>query len=86
MSSIVSYVKLDSETLEALLNLHERYANGIAGGRRASLKFVDFSGIDLSGRTLADAELTGCAIENAKLIKTNFERAVLFACDFRKAD
>ncbi len=86
MSSIVSYVKLDSETLEAVLTLHERYAGGIAGGKRASLKFVDFSGIDLSGRNLADAELTGCVFENAKLIKTIFERAILFACDFRKAD
>ena len=86
LSSFVSYVKLDSESLEVALQLHERYANGIAGGKRASLKFVDFSGIDLSGRNLAEAELTGCTFEDAKLIKTIFERAILFACDFRKAD
>jgi uncharacterized protein YjbI with pentapeptide repeats len=86
LNSFATYVKLEPESLDAILNLHERYANGIDGGKRASLKFVDFSGIDLSGRNLTDAELTGCAFENAKLIKTIFERAVLFACDFRKAD
>ena len=38
-----------------------------AGGRRLSLKFVDLSGLDLSGRMLDDADLSGASLENARL-------------------
>ena len=47
--------RLSQGELEVTVGAHERYVEGKAGGRRAVLKFLDLSGLDLSRRLLVQA-------------------------------
>ena len=55
-------LKLSQEQLDRVIMLHERFVSGQRGGARAVLKFADLSGLDLSRRTLAGADLTGASL------------------------
>ncbi len=73
--------KLSQGDLDLFLVAHARFVEGKAGGRRLSLKFLDLTGLDLSGRLLDDADFTGACLENAILRGARMERAILFGCD-----
>ena len=58
--------KLTRDELEMILDAHARLVRGEPGGKRASLPFVDFTGFDLSGRDLTEAEFAGSVFDGAK--------------------
>ena len=78
--------KLSLGEIEMVLAAHERFITGRPGGKLAALRFIDFTGVDLSGRNLCDADLSASIFDGAKLVGTKLERANLFGCDLRKAD
>ena len=69
-----------------MITAHERFLSGKPGGKRASLRFLDLTRLDLAGRNLTDADLSASILDGARMIRTNLERANLFGCDLRKAD
>ena len=78
--------RLSPGEIELVIAAHERFVAGRPGGKRASLRFVDFSGVDLCGRNLSDADLSASIFDHAKLAGTNLTRANLFGSDLREAD
>ena len=72
---------LKQDQLDALVNLHDRYLMGRVGGRRASLKRTDISGLSLRGRNLRQADFSGCVMMNMDLSMASFQEACLYACD-----
>ena len=78
--------RLTQPELEIILTAHEKFVTGKPGGKRASLRFLDLTRLDLAGRNLTDADLSASVLDGARMIRTNLERANLFGCDLRKAD
>lgn len=73
--------RLTQGQLDALVSLHERYLEGRIGGRRANLRKVDISGLNLSYKNLRQADFSGCDMKHMNLAFTNFQEASLYACD-----
>ena len=69
-----------------IIDGHERFITGRPGGKRAAMRFVNFSGLDLSFRNLCDADLSASVFDGCKMVGIKLERANLFGCDLRKAD
>jgi uncharacterized protein YjbI with pentapeptide repeats len=78
--------KLTQDQLDALVKLHERFLEGRIGGRRATLKRVDLSGLSLARTNLRQADFSGCMMRNMDLSNANFQEASLYACDMSFAD
>ena len=64
--------KIDQRELEEMLESHEKFARGTAGGVRANLSLRDLAYLDLSGRDLSGATLNGARLKNANLSGTSF--------------
>lgn len=77
--------RLSEGELSILLDAHMRFLAG-KGGKRAQLPFVDFSGLDLTGRKLSGADFTGSVFDGAKLARARLDGAILAGCDLRRAD
>lgn len=75
------YEKITQQQLDALSELHSRFLANRIGGRRATLKMVDLTGLSLSGKDMRQIEFTGCIMQRMDLSKTNFQEAKLYACD-----
>ena len=69
-----------------ILERHKAYFNRIPGGRRASLKFGNMSGLDLAERCLAEADLSGAKLRHADLRAADLRGANLFGADLTGAD
>ena len=54
--------RLSQGDLDLFVAAHQRFVEGRAGGRRLSLKFVDLTGLNLAGRMLDDADLSGSSL------------------------
>jgi uncharacterized protein YjbI with pentapeptide repeats len=67
--------------LDALVSLHERSLEGRIGGRRAVLKQVDLTGLDLARKDLRQSDFSGCTMRDMNLSNSNFQEACLYACD-----
>ena len=67
--------KLSQGEVDMIVAAHERFVSGRPGGKRASLRFVDMSDCALSGRNLADADISASILDGAKLIGTKLDRA-----------
>jgi len=78
--------RLSQGELDLMVSAHERFIEGRPGGKRASLRFVDLSGLDLTDRNLSDADLSGSVFDNCKMARAKLERASLFGCDLKRAD
>src|SRR5579872_7415483 len=78
--------RLSQGELDMIIDAHERYATGRPGGKRASLRFVDFSGLNLARRNLADADLSASIFDGCRMAAVRLDRANLFGSDLRKAD
>ncbi len=78
--------RLTQGDLDLVISAHERFVQGRPGGKRASLRCVDLSGLDLSNRDLSDADLSGSTFDNCRMVGVRLERANLFGCDLRRAD
>ena len=53
--------RMSQDDLNRLIKMHEDYINGIKGGRRLILQFMNLSGLSFAKRNLSDAVLTGSA-------------------------
>ena len=64
--------KLSQQELDEVLDKHEKFVNNQRDGERAQLGMHDLSYLDMAGRNLSRAELTGailnhCTLEGAKM-------------------
>lgn len=75
------YEKMTQEQLDAMVELHMRFLGNRIGGRRASLRMVDLTGLSLSAKDMRQVDFTGCIMQRMDLSKTNFQEATLYACD-----
>lgn len=73
--------KLSQAQLDAMADLHARFLSGRLGGRRATLKAVDMTGLSLAGKDMRQADFTGCRMTRMDLSQANFSESKLYACD-----
>ena len=64
--------KLSQQEFDEVLDKHEKFANNQRDGERAQLGMHDLAYLDMAGRNLSRAELTGgilnhCNLEGAKM-------------------
>ncbi|PTT71085.1 low-complexity protein, partial [Pseudomonas sp. HMWF010] len=78
--------RLSQAELDMIVSAHEKFVTGKQGGRRASLRFMNLSGLDMSFKNLIDADLSASVLEGCRMVRTKLDRASLFGCDLRKAD
>ena len=69
-----------------ILTKHKLFADQKQGGERAKLSMFDLSYLDMSGRNLWQADLTGALLCHCSLEESNFKDAILFAADMRFAN
>ena len=86
MQSIAGRRRLSQAELDMIVIAHEKFVTGKQGGKRASLRFMNLSGLDLSFRNLADADFSASILDGCRMVRTRLERANLFGADLRKAD
>src|SRR6478672_7707098 len=72
--------------LPGILAAHAAFLLRRPGGRRASLKFRDLSGLDLTACRLAEADLSGAVLRGCKLGHANLRGANLFGADLTRVD
>ncbi len=82
---------MDAIELKNILDLHEKWLNGIAGGIRADLSGADLSMADFRGAYLSRADFRGADLSRADfrgadLSMAYFRGAYLSRADFRGAD
>ncbi len=77
--------RINQEKLEELIVLHERFVQGVRGGKRLVLQFMNLSGLSFRKRNLTDGIFTGSAFIQSDLTGAIFDRANLFGCDLRYA-
>ena len=82
----ISFTKLSQKQAAAAAARHEMLYSGRMGGARAVFAFCDLSGLDLSGRNLADADFTGAILEETNLAGARLETASFFGADLRRAN
>ena len=86
LASVAGRRRLTQAELDLVITAHERFVAGKPGGKRASLRFANLSGLDLSNRNLTEIDLSASILDGTRLIRARLERANLFGCDMRKAD
>jgi hypothetical protein len=69
-----------------IIELHERWLKGEAGGKPADLRGADLSYLDLSGANLKNAEMSDVNLSHANLSGAILDRANLRSVDFRGAN
>jgi uncharacterized protein YjbI with pentapeptide repeats len=77
---------ISQDQLDALVRLHARFLEGRLGGRRASLKNTNISGLSLQGQDLRQASFMGCVMRGMNLSAANFQEASLYACDLSNSN
>src|SRR5215813_9814102 len=82
----VSFSRLTQKQVAAAIARHEMLYSGRMGGARATFAFCDLSGLDLSGRNLADADFTGAVLEEANFAGARLESASFFGADLRRGN
>lgn len=78
--------RITQSELNKMLQAHEDFIGGIKGGRRLIMQFMNLSGLNFSGRKLADAVFTGSALIQADLSGCVLDRVNFFSCDLRFAN
>src|SRR5262252_2274222 len=81
-----SCTKLTEKQVVAAAARHEMLHSGRIGGARAVFAFCDLSGLDLSGRNLANADFTGAIMEEASFAGAKLDSASFFGADLRRAN
>src|ERR1700753_726521 len=81
-----SFAKLSQKEASAAAARHEMLYSGRMGGARAVFAFTDLSGLDLSGRNLADADFTGAVLEETNFAGARLDSASFFGADLRRAN
>ena len=80
------FAKLTQKDVSAAAARHEMLHSGRMGGARAVFIFCDLSGLDLSGRNLADADFTGAVLEETNFTGAKLDSASFFGADLRRAN
>src|ERR1700750_2408170 len=80
-----SFAKLSQKDASAAAARHEMLYSGRMGGARALFAFTDLSGLDLSGRNLADADFTGAILEETNFAGAKLDSSSFFGADLRRA-
>ena len=75
--------KLSQKELEEVLDKHDNFVNGQREGERAPLGMDDLSSLDMSGKDLSRAELTGAIPGHRNLEGAKMDDVILFAADLR---
>lgn len=78
--------EMSMEELNRILEAHEKWLRGEAGGKQADLRSTSLQGADLSGRNLERINLIGADLYGANLAFTNLQGAKLFSADLTNAD
>ena len=66
-----------SKKVQAKLDLHLKWLNGEASGKRANLRWANLRGADLQGANLPEADLQGANLQGADLRWANLQGAKL---------
>src|SRR2546423_82545 len=82
----LSCAKLTEKQFAAAAARHELLYSGRVGGARAIFAFCDLSGLDLSGRNLADADFTGAYLEETNLSGARLDSASFFGASLKRAN
>src|SRR5437868_10835067 len=82
----LSCTKLTEKQVGAAAARHEMLHAGRVGGARAVFAFCDLSGLDLSGRNLANADFTGAVMEESTFEGAKLDSASFFGADLRRAN
>ena len=61
----IVYKRLRQRDVDDFCERHHLLTIGRLGGARANFSYTDISGLDLSGRTLNDADFTGASLAGA---------------------
>ena len=77
---------MEYDELKKILDLHKRWLNGDADGRRANLQGADLQDMDLRGAYLWEADAQNASFAGADLQNANLGRAVLRRADFFHAN
>ena len=80
------FCELSQNEASAVVARHEMLYARKAGGARAVFAFSDLSGLNLSGRNLADADFTGAILEEANLSGSRLDSASFFGADLRRVN
>src|ERR1700709_1134847 len=80
------FAKLTQKDVSAAAARHEMLYSGRMGGPRAVYAFCDLSGLDLSGRNLADADFTGAYLEETNLAGAKLDSASFFGASLKRAN
>src|SRR5580692_4663825 len=80
------FARLTQKEVSLACGRHEMLYSGRVGGARASFAFCDVSGLDFSGRNLADADFTGAVLEEVNMAGTRLDSASFFGSDLRRAN
>ncbi len=78
--------KVMQHELNEALEHHSMFLRGQTGGKRAMLKYKDFSNLDFHNHDLSHADFTGSMFVNSDLSLGIYKCACFFACDLRNAD
>ena len=73
--------KVTQQELDVILDRHEGFVNNERDGERMQLGMYDLSYMDMAGRDLFRAELTGAVLSNCNLEGTKLNDAILFVTD-----
>src|ERR1700733_8400708 len=82
----MSCTKLTEKQVASAAARHELLYSGRVGGARAVFAFCDLSGLDLSGRNLADAYFTGAYLEETNLAGAKLDSASFFGASLKRAN
>ena len=85
-SGVKSLRRLSQADLDTMTQLHTRFYAGLPGGKRADFGFCDLTGLSLAGADLCDANFSGACLARTNLQGLRAENAVFFCCDIRGAD
>ena len=77
--------KLDQHELDAICAKHDRLWTSKPGGARAVFSWKDLTGLDLRGKNLCDADLTGAILANCQMQGIRLDHANLFGADLQGA-
>ena len=75
--------KLSQQELDEVLDKHEKFVNNQRDGERAQSGMHDLSYLDMAGRNLSRAELTGGILNYCNLEGAKMDDVILFAADLR---
>lgn len=77
---------LSQDELETILNAHQAYLQNTRRGKRALLREMDLTRLNLSNRILAQADLTGSNLSHSCLKFINLASAVMYCCELAGID